>query len=257
MAPKGKGNDKKQSQQSSKQQISRTPSPGTAAAKRKEEDGADDEDGEEVEVSSEDIKNSRKITTTPLVAGGLNASALSGRPKPEDFPDITVTCGTNPKKIHPMAKDVAVTGLNVQFHGTELIVDSDLVLAHGQRYALIGLNGSGKTTLLRAIAARMIPIPKYIDTYSVQHPIEPSETQTALQAVLSVDSERLELEAEADELSEKMGDEGVSEEDTNNINERLTEIYERLDAMESDTATSRAASILTGLGFTSGFFFLS
>ena len=141
-------------------------------------------------------------------------------------------------------------GLNVAFHGVELIQDSELLLAHGQRYALIGLNGSGKTTLLRAIAARMIPMPKFIDVYSVQHPIEPSATLSALEAVLSVDEERLELEQEADELSEKMGEEGMTDDESNGINDRLTDIYERLEEMESAKAKPKAALILTGLGFT-------
>lgn len=170
------------------------------------------------------------------------------RLSPEDFPDIVVTCATNPKKVHPMAKDVIIEGLSVNFHGAELLQDSNLVLAHGQRYGLVGLNGVGKTTLLNVIAARMIPIPKTVDVYSVHHPIEPSDL-TALQAVLQVDEEKAELEAEVDTLSDQMTADSTSEEETRLITERLDEIYERLEQLDASTAESRAAAILTGLGF--------
>lgn len=168
---------------------------------------------------------------------------------PEDFPDITVTCGTNPKKVHPMAKDITVEGLTVTFHGEELIQDATINLAHGQRYGLVGQNGSGKTTLLNCVAARMIPIPATIDVYSVHHPVDPTEL-SALAAVIQVDDERAELEAESDKLSERMAEEGLSEEDMNQLTERLNEVYDRLDGMDASTAEARGAKILTGLGFT-------
>lgn len=95
----------------------------------------------------------------------------------------------------------------------------------------------------------MIPIPQTIDVYSVQHPVEPTEL-TALQAVVEVDTERRELEAEADMLSDKLAGEGVTDEDQALITDRLNDVYERLESMEAATAEARAAAILTGLGFT-------
>jgi len=135
------------------------------------------------------------------------------------------------------------------FHGAELIKDSNLLLSYGQRYALVGLNGSGKTTLLNAISARMIPIPQSVDVYSVHHPIDPT-SMSALDAVLSVDEERAELEAESDALGDLMTQEGLSDEEQNAVSDRLTDVCERLEELDAKTATARAASILTGLGFT-------
>jgi ATP-binding cassette subfamily F protein 2 len=197
-------------------------------------------------------------STPTLKAGDLLASAAAkareskykSKLDPDDFPDISVTCGTNPKKVHPMAKDVNVEGLSITFHGQELVQDCTLNLAHGQRYGLVGQNGVGKTTLLNAVASRMIPIPKTIDVYSVHHPIDPSDL-TALQAVLQVDEERAELEAEADMLSEQMGSESLPESEAQLITERMTDIYDRLDQLDASTSEARAANILTGLGFTS------
>jgi ATP-binding cassette subfamily F protein 2 len=196
-------------------------------------------------------------TTPSLKAGDVMASAAAlakekkfkTRLDPEDFPDISVTCGTNPKKVHPMSKDINVEGLTITFHGQELVQDSTLTLAHGQRYGLVGQNGVGKTTLLNVVASRMLPIPKTIDVYSVHHPVDPSDL-TALQAVLQVDEERAELEAEADALSEQMGSDSLAESESHLITDRMNDIYERLDQLDASTSEARAANILTGLGFT-------
>jgi len=206
---------------------------------------------------------SESVTPSPSPAPSVSkaeevlagASALAKEKKyksrldADDFPDIVVTCGTNPKKVHPMSKDVLIEGLTVTFHGSELIQDSTLLLAHGQRYGLVGQNGVGKTTLLNVIAARMIPIPKTIDVYSVHHPVDATDL-TALEAVLQVDEERAELEAEADVLTEQMAEENLSDSEAHMIQERLTEIYDRLDQLDAKTSEARAANILLGLGFT-------
>jgi len=159
-----------------------------------------------------------------------------------------VTCGTTPKKVHPMAKAISVEGLTVTFHGAELIQDASFTLAHGQRYGLVGQNGTGKTTFLNVVASRMIPIPKTIDVYSVHHPVDPSDL-SALEAVVQVDDERAELEAEADALSEQMGHESLTDEETSLITGRLNDVYERLEQLDAKSAEARAAGILTGLGF--------
>jgi len=177
------------------------------------------------------------------------ATARIGRPVPEMFPDIVATFGTNENKIQPNAKQIFIENLAIQFHGKELIVNSSLTLSYGNRYGLVGLNGSGKSTLLRALASGMVPRPKNIDVYIVEKGIDPTD-KTALEAVLEADIEKIELEEEADMLSEKLGDESVSEEDQNGITDRLNEIFERLDELGAETAEVRAASILDGLGFT-------
>lgn len=111
---------------------------------------ADSEEGGIVTPSATPTPPSR--TNTPsnskeakaLAAAAAAASVMvqppkfKSRPTAEDFPDIVVTCGTNPKKVHPMSKDINIEGLSVTYHGSELIKDSTLNLAYGQRYALVG-----------------------------------------------------------------------------------------------------------------------
>lgn len=203
--------------------------------------------GEKTETSK---SSNKKLTGAEMVneAKQRLQSSRIGRPTPETFPNIMATYGTNDKKVHENAKSVQVENLSVSYFGVELVKEANLTLSYGQRYGLIGLNGSGKSTLLRAIASRMIPIPKNIDTYSVEKGMSKTE-KTALEAVLEVDQEVKELNAEADRLSGLLGDEGLSEAENFEVSERLNELYERLDELDSETAETRAASILNGLGF--------
>lgn len=72
---------------------------------------------------------------------------------------------------------------------------------------------------------------------------------TALQAVLTVDEERRKIESEVDRLGDLLGSVEDMEE-SSAINDRLCDLYERLDEMGAETAEMRAAKILWGLGFT-------
>lgn len=64
---------------------------------------------------------------------------------------------------------------------------------------------------------------------------------TALEAVMSVDEMKARLEHEAEALSLATDDESQA---------LLSDIYERLDALDSDQTEARAGQILHGLGFT-------
>lgn len=140
---------------------------------------------------------------------------------------------------HPQSRDIHIDSLTLLFHGHELLTDTKLELNYGRRYGLIGPNGCGKSTLLRALGAREYPIPDHIDIYFLDREM-PASDMTALEAVMAVDEERSKLEKEAEELMQQEGSE---------VEARLEDIYERLDALDSDTAEVRAASILHGLGF--------
>lgn len=104
---------------------------------------------------------------------------------------------------------------------------------------MIGLNGSGKSALLASLGNREVPIPEHIDIYHLTREI-PASDKTALQCVVEVDEERIKLEHLAEQLVNCTDDASQ---------EQLMDIYERLDDMSADTAETRAARILNGLGF--------
>lgn len=85
----------------------------------------------------------------------------------------------------------------------------------------------GKSCILHAIFNREIPIPEHIDIYLLQREM-PAIDKTAIQAVIDVDTERLRLEKEAEELA-ACGDDDI-------IHEKLMDVYERLEEISADTA---------------------
>lgn len=140
---------------------------------------------------------------------------------------------------HPDSRDVHIINLSITFHGVELLTDTKLELNNGRRYGLIGLNGCGKSSLMSALGNRELPIPEHIDIFHVQREMPPSD-KTAIQCVMEADTERQRLEKEAEELGSKNSEE---------VHDRLMEVYERLEELDAATAEVRAAEILHGLGF--------
>ncbi|EPY27249.1 ATP-binding protein cassette, sub-family F, member 2 [Angomonas deanei] len=85
------------------------------------------------------------------------------------------------------------------------------------------------------------PSPPHADRYFVSHEVAASE-MSALEAVISVDKEKQNLEEEMEELA-------VADQEDPEVVSRLDYIYHRLDELEADTAEARAGKILFGLGF--------
>ena len=136
-------------------------------------------------------------------------------------------------------------------------------------YLLCGVEiYSGKSTFMNALGARAVPIPEGIDVFHLKEEVEASDTITAIEAVMSVDVERNNLEQEAEKLNTALAqlaeqqddggdggddDEGdglTMEEQQEKLMDALNYIYERLDLLDAATAETRARSILKGLGFT-------
>jgi len=168
---------------------------------------------------------------------------------------IITTFALNSKKIHRNVRDIAVSNLTVTFHGIPLIEEAELSLNYGNRYGYIGRNGCGKSTFMKVIASRAFPIPDGIDIFHLKEEIEATD-MTAKEAVMSVDKERATLENEAEVLSDLLASEAdgnsnnTNEGSSDEIMERLTQVYERLEELDASTAETRASKILSGLGFT-------
>jgi ATP-binding cassette subfamily F protein 2 len=141
---------------------------------------------------------------------------------------------------HPESRDLHLGQISLRYHGAELLIDADVELNRGRRYGLLGQNGSGKSTFMEAISTRELPIPKHFDIFHLTNEIEASN-KTALECVMEVQQEKIRLEKEAEQLAHKEDD--MSQ-------ERLMDIYERLDALEAGKAEASASRLLHGLGFT-------
>jgi len=151
---------------------------------------------------------------------------------------------------------------------TELLVNTELRLVHGRKYGLVGRNGIGKSTLLRALATYSIPqFPRHIKVVHVEQE-SVAENAPVLEVVINSDLERTALLKEEQELQAKLKEienataAAAAESSPSSssspspppstaaISDRLTQVYERLTEMDAHSAEARAATILSGLGFT-------
>lgn len=160
------------------------------------------------------------------------------------------------------SKDIKVDGIDISIGGKRILSDTNLTLAYGRRYGLVGQNGIGKSTLLRALSKREVAIPTHISILHVEQEVTGDDTP-ALQAVLDADvwrthllreqekitKELAEIEAERSSLADTSGDAAKLDQQREGLDITLSDVQAKLAEMESDKAESRAASILAGLGF--------
>lgn len=71
------------------------------------------------------------------------------------------------------SKDIKIENCDVSIGGLRILMDTNLTLAYGHRYGLVGNNGVGKSTLLRALSRRELPIPTYISILHVEQEVCP------------------------------------------------------------------------------------
>jgi ATP-binding cassette subfamily F protein 2 len=239
-------------------------------AKRKAQKGDGEDDDDDAAGPKRDAKQVLDEAKTAIGESGAPRAADDGID--HEAADALASAGTictfsaSRKGVDARARDVNVTNFTLQHMGAVLLDETEIVLNHGNRYGLIGRNGCGKSTLLKALGARAVPIPNSIDIFFLKEEVEPSDTMTALDAVMSVDEERMKLEKQAEDLNhlmtdivenppseQELGEDGEAksaEEIQEEILEALNLVYERLDALDASTAEVRARSILSGLGFT-------
>ncbi|ORE10104.1 P-loop containing nucleoside triphosphate hydrolase protein [Rhizopus microsporus var. microsporus] len=168
--------------------------------------------------------------------------------------DYTTTKGKN--------KDIKIENFDISFAGRRILTDANLTLAFGRRYGVVGKNGIGKSTLLRAMARREIAVPQHISILYVEQEVVGDDTP-AIEMVLRADVWRehllekerdisgrinaIEAQQKDDDMSES--DREALENEKNQLNTELQEVFSKLSDIESDKAESKASAILAGLGF--------
>merc|ERR1719242_1863917 len=139
------------------------------------------------------------------------------------------------------AVDIKIEKFSIAAKGKDLFTNASLLIAQGRKYGLVGPNGHGKTTLLRHIGNRALQIPPNIDVLYCEQEGGADE-RSALVTVLAADEVRTALLEEQDKLEKE-------QEKGKNVTERLSEVYEELQAIGADQAEPKARRLLAGLGF--------
>lgn len=137
---------------------------------------------------------------------------------------------------------ITLKNIKLRHGAAVLLEDVNWTIYARQRIGLIGANGSGKTTLFSFLMRRFqadagdIDYPRHLSIAHVQQET-PALTISALDFVQDGDEELRALQAELAKADE--ADDGM----------RMAEIFEKLAVIDAYTAPTRAAQLLSGLGF--------
>lgn len=134
---------------------------------------------------------------------------------------------------------LTIQDLTYRVGGRTLLDKASLSIGAGQRVGLVGPNGIGKSTLFKLIAKELVADGGEINLIKnatvgwVKQDLPEDDTKL-IDVVLAADTERASLLLEAETVEDP---------------ERMAYIYTRLDEISAYDAPSRAATILSGLGF--------
>ncbi len=132
-----------------------------------------------------------------------------------------------------------LTDITYRIDGKPILNGATAGIPPGHKVGLVGRNGAGKTTLLKLIIGELTPdtgevlIPRNMRLGHVAQEA-PGGDDTLIDWVLAADTERAALLAEAETATDP---------------QRIGDIQMRLSDIDAHSAPSRAAQILSGLGF--------
>ena len=134
---------------------------------------------------------------------------------------------------------ITISALTVRLGGHTILDRASATIPPRARVGLIGRNGAGKSTLMKVLIGAIEPDEGSVDMprrtrlgYIAQE--APTGPLTPFDTVLAADTERTKLLADAETVTDP---------------DRLSDIHERLLAIDAYSAPARAARILIGLGF--------
>jgi ATP-binding cassette subfamily F protein 3 len=129
--------------------------------------------------------------------------------------------------------------ITFRIEGKPIFERATAAIPTGHKVGLVGRNGAGKTTLLRILSGELTADDGTITTarnarIGIVAQEAPGGPESLIEWVLAADRERASLLAEAETATDP---------------DRIAEIHIRLNDMGAHAAPSRAATILSGLGF--------
>jgi ATP-binding cassette subfamily F protein 3 len=150
---------------------------------------------------------------------------------------------------------IDLTNISLQFGGRYLFKDVNLKINSGDKISLVGANGTGKSSLLKIICQNLQPESGrifrqkrtsigYLPQENVTH-----SGSTLLEEAKSALSDIVDMQEKETELTDKLSETGLSDDERNDLVHQLGEVHIRLQELDSYSAESKVEKILTGLGF--------
>ena len=148
-----------------------------------------------------------------------------------------------------------LTNISLQFGGKYLFKNVNLRINSGDKISLVGANGTGKSSLLKIINGELQPESGrlqrqkrtsigYLPQENVTH-----SGSTLLEEAKSALTDIVDLQEKEKELTDRLIDQNISEDERNDLVHQLGEVHIRLEELDSYSAESKVEKILTGLGF--------
>src|SRR5664280_667603 len=150
---------------------------------------------------------------------------------------------------------IHLINVSLQFGGKYLFKEVSFKINSGDRISLIGANGTGKSSLLKMIFGELQPesgkIQKqkritigYLPQQQVIH-----EGKSLLEEAKSSLTDIIDLQKKETEITEKLSEESISEEERDDLIHQLGEVHYRLEELGSYSVGARIEKILLGIGF--------
>jgi ATPase subunit of ABC transporter with duplicated ATPase domains len=148
----------------------------------------------------------------------------------------------NPKSL----QNIKCEKILLQVPKKTLLVDTDLVIVGGFKYALIGSNGIGKSTLLKAIHNKNWDIPKHIDIFYVDQEVKADPHISVFDMVIDVNAERQVIMKEYNNLKIIVEETDLA---TDAECKKYEELFQELQHIGAFRDESTVRQILHGMGF--------
>lgn len=133
--------------------------------------------------------------------------------------------------------------LSLRRGSRELLQDVNFTIHNGQKVGITGSNGVGKSSLFALILGQL-----HSDAGDIFLPKDLIIAHVA-QETLALDSSAIEYVLDGDVQLRQL-EEKIRNAEKNNEGETLAHLYSEMEAIDGYTANSRAATLLSGLGFT-------
>lgn len=150
---------------------------------------------------------------------------------------------------------IDLLNISLQFGGKFLFRDVNFKISSGDRISLVGANGTGKSSILKIIAGQLQPesgkIQKqkritigYLPQDQIIH-----EGKSLIVEATSALNDIIDLQKKEEEITEKLSDAELTDEENDDLINQLGEVHHRLQELDSYSTEARVEKILIGLGF--------